>query len=145
MNASSQHRLSEFASRSLVARLVVLSAVMFAAFVLASPVAVLTAGRLGLLSCALAAAVCWAAGKSALVVGYAFQSTPLALYGLLVGMSLRMILPLAAAVLVVFNRPLLDAGMIYYLIVFYMIMLVVDVVLLLPPAGASALPRGSTR
>ena len=129
----------------LVARVAVLFVVMLGAFLLAIPVAFYTAGKMGVVSCAVAAVVCYIAGKAALLAGHAFRPPHLALYGMLIGMSLRMFLPLASVLLVIVYPPFLDAGMIYYLIVFYMIMLFVDVVLQLPSTVASTPLQGSLR
>ena len=145
LNARSPLNSSFLGPRGLVTRVSVLFVVMLGTFLLASPVAYFTAGKLGVIACFLATAVCLIAGKAALLTSHGLRLTHLNLYGLLIGMSLRMFLPLASVALVFIYRPLLDAGMIYYLIVFYMIMLVVDVVLHLPSTGTSTPAQRSLR
>jgi hypothetical protein len=50
-----------------------------------------------------------------------------------VGMLIRMIIPLAAVVVVYFQRgPLADAGFVYYVIVFYPVTLSVETFVTLP-------------
>ena len=66
---------------------------------------------------------------------------------MLVGMLVRMGIPLGAALLVVFRGgPLADAGFLYYLVVFYLVTLTVETFLALggrvprkkmPPTGSS--------
>ena len=106
-----------------------LTLVISATFILCSPIAVLTAGTHGLAACGVSALVCLAAGLSALLVSTSLQGTSIAHYGIFLGMAFRMLLPLASVVILFFQRSLLDAGMIYYLVVFYLIMLATDVVL----------------
>lgn len=108
---------------------------MVVGYVTVSPIAYLSCGMQGLISAAVAVTVCLIAGTSALITHFAFSAanSQNIMYGFLIGMTLRMFLPLASAVAVYLRRGMLvDAGMVYYLILFYIIMLATEVALILP-------------
>ena len=128
---------SNAAGRRLISGIVVLVVVMVAAFLLASPVAFFTAGSFGLIACGVAASICMAAGIGGFFASRAFCLEVDVLCGMLVGMGVRMFLPLASVSLVFVHRPFLDAGMIYYLLVFYIVMLIADIAVILPVVGTS--------
>ncbi len=88
---------------------------------------------MGILAGAAAAGVCLVAGWMALGLSEPLRRPQLMLALVMVGMMIRMGIPLAAALTVFFlGGPLADAGFLYYLVVFYLIALAVETVLTLP-------------
>jgi hypothetical protein len=96
----------------------------------------ITHNRLGVLAGIVAAAVCLSAAWLALLAGEGLRKRRGLLAMVLVGMIIRMTIPLAAAFIVFFQRdPLADAGIVYYLILFYAVTLTVEVLVSLPGRG----------
>ena len=97
-------------------------------------------GSLGLTAAAVAWAISVGCGLAALIISLLLRDTPLVLYQVLIGFALRMGLPLAICMLLVTQKsPLLNAGFIIYILVFYMVTLLIDTVLLLArPRQANA-------
>ena len=95
-----------------------------------------THGWSGLGASALALGVCFFGALAAFCVSAAMQGPTRAMVSLLLGMSLRMGVPLASALVVeIRGGPLAGAGFVYYLLLSYLVMLGVETVLSLPRRG----------
>jgi Na+/proline symporter len=99
----------------------------------------MASGSTGVLAATIAFAVCLAAGLNGLAISALFrrsESPFAALSGMLVGMLVRMGMPLLLILaLVIKSHPLLDGGFVYYLITFYQVMLFVELMLVTPHAS----------
>jgi hypothetical protein len=124
--------------KSLIFRAVILGAVVLAAAGIILPLGwIITHNSMGLIASAAAGGICLLAGWVALVACEPLHRPQYALALVLVGVTTRMGIPLAGAVVVQFlGRPLADAGFLYYLIVFYPITLAAGTVLALPQRRA---------
>lgn len=98
----------------------------------AAPLADWLSGADGLWAAAAAAAATLVGGLVALVLASLFRGPTAAMQGMLVGMLARMVLPMAIGVALHLKvRALADAGMIFYLLVFYMATLALETALAL--------------
>ena len=121
--------------------LAVLAGVLTALGVVVAPLAYLLGGGQGLAAAALAWAVALAGGLAALVVSLTLRHPKLVVQQTLLAMGLRTALPLAIClVLIVRESPLVEAGVVYYVLLFYLTALTVDTLLLLV-----AIPRAAAR
>ncbi|MCE5267298.1 MAG: hypothetical protein LLG00_05380 [Planctomycetaceae bacterium] len=124
-------RLHNLRAQGFLAKSVALAVVTLVLFALVGPFAWWIKGVIGVESAAVAAAVCYAGGASALAVCRMSRKRRTTL--LLGGMAIRMGLPLALALAVHFHGgPLAEAGLLYYLVVFYTATLAVETFLSLP-------------
>jgi hypothetical protein len=123
----------------------VLWAAVIAFGALVAPVAAVLSGQAGVAACAAAALACLAGATVALIAACLLRGPAWAMYGLLIGMTARLGIPLAVGLAIdLCGHPLAEAGLIHYLLVFYPITLVVGTGLSLPadrPPGKA----GSTR
>ncbi len=123
----------------LAARCGVLVGVVLVAWLVLLPVALSMGNRPGMLAESLAAAVCLISGLLALVVQGMRLGGQLAVAQVLLGMALRMSLPLVAAIAVrLSGSHLLEAGFLVWLIAFYFVGLLVEV-----PLALAGLPNSS--
>jgi hypothetical protein len=123
-----------------------LAACLVIAWVAVSPVAWLTAGFPGLAAAAGAAALCLGAAELALLVIEWVKGRQLGPFGPLVGMPIRMGLPLAAGVVVHLYMPVLaEAGWLCYLVIFYLLSLAVETILLVADTREVAIDRPLSR
>lgn len=119
-------------------RLAVLTVVVLAAYCLTAPVAARLGGAEALKAAALAAGLCLIGAASALLIGDRLRGPHGALASLWLGMILRMGVPLTAGLIIhLHGGPLAQAGLLWYLVVFYPITLTVGTILSLPPKGES--------
>lgn len=127
------NRLMRLGDRSLPAKVALLVLAVAMLYGVVAPVAWLAAGSVAPIAAAVAAGACLAGAMVALMIVHVCRSPQLALYGLLLGMAARMGLPLAAA-LAFWQRggALAEAGLLYYLLVFYPITLGLETLLSLP-------------
>jgi hypothetical protein len=115
-------------------RLAVLGTVVLAAWGLAAPVAVHLGGLTGLAAATIAAGLCLAGAAAALAIAGSLQGPSGVLAALWLGMLLRMGVPFGAGLAIhLHGGPLAQAGLLWYLLVFYPITLIVGTVLSLPP------------
>jgi hypothetical protein len=138
--------LAELSSRGLAARGALLAAVVLAEYALVGPLAGVLGGLPGVAAAAAAAGLCLAGAGLALVVSHAFCGRPkYALYGVLLGMALRMGIPLGLGLTChILGMALARAGLLYYLLVFYPVTLGVETALSLPSREQSQrCPRAS--
>jgi hypothetical protein len=128
-------RLGNFRVGSIGARAACLGVVVLGAFLATAPVAGWLGGWLGLAAAAAAAGFCLAGAAVALLAAYWLRGPKYALHGMLIGMGARMGIPLAAGlVCYLLASPLAEAGLLYYLLVFYPLTLGVETYLSLPAA-----------
>jgi hypothetical protein len=101
----------------------------------------LMSGPWGFAAAAVVAASCWGGAAAGLAASRVLARGGAGLAGLLVGMGLRMGIPLVfVVVLHLSGGPLVEAGMEYYFLVFYPLTLAVGTALSLPlPATAGPL------
>jgi hypothetical protein len=84
-------------------------------------------GTMGVAAAAVSTLVCWVGATSALLLMGLFRTPEQALVGLLLGMFFRMGLPLGAALLLSLQGgALVEAGVMYMLIVNYLLALVLE-------------------
>ena len=116
-----------------------LGAVVIGLSAVVGPVAGLWHGRTGLRAVAVAAGVCLLGALVALVIAHGLRAPRYALYGLLLGMAARMGIPLGCGLAFhLRGGALVDAGLLYYLLVFYPVTLGVETALSLPGDGPAA-------
>jgi hypothetical protein len=118
-----------------------LLATFFAALAVVSlPVAMSTSGVDGIVASLSAAAVVWIASAAAMASGELCYGTHQAILKLLFGMTLRMLIPLVACLLVLMTLSrLANAGFAFYVLVFYLLALPVDTALaMLKPTTVAA-------
>jgi hypothetical protein len=121
---------------SVPVRLAGLVGVALLVLAIVGPVAVLIGGSMGLTAAALAAATCLAGAVVALLASQVLVGPGLALASLLVGMTARMAIPLVCGLVIhLHGGPLADAGILYYLVMFYPVTLAAETLLSLPPAA----------
>lgn len=116
-----------------VSRIAALFAAVAAAYLAVAPIAWAIGNTTGLIASAVAAGLCLAGATLALLVTYFFRGSNLALQNLLLGMLLRMGVPLMLGLVLHTQVDQLAAGgMLYYLVGFYLVTLTVETVLTLP-------------
>lgn len=109
------------------------SALIFAAALLI-PIAIYLHGYTGFGAVGLAVAICSLGGCGSLVLQSVFRSHQALIYRVLLGMALRMGIPLGAVVFFFVTRgPLEEAGIVYYLLVIYLSGLLVDTCMAVSP------------
>lgn len=114
--------------------------VVLAGLVVVAPLAWLVAGPFSVVAAAVAAACCGFGAALGtflgMVVGLAARGPGRAAYEFLAGMLFRMGIPLGAATAIhLAGGPLADAGLLYYLLLFYPVTLAVETALSLPPSN----------
>jgi hypothetical protein len=133
--------LGNLRNRGVAVRLMVLGIVVLAVYALAAPVAICLSGFIALAAAALAAGLCLTGAAAALLVADRLRGPGGALAALWLGMALRMGVPFGAGVTIhLHGGPLAQAGLLWYLLVFYPITLVVGTVLSLPPSNRQQTP-----
>ena len=125
--------LAELRNRSIAARGAFLGLVVLGLYGLVAPVAYYCGGQTGMLAAVAAAFLCLAGATVALVVSHALREPNHALYGMLLGMAARMGIPMGFGLLChMQGGALAEAGLLYYLLVFYPVTLGVETALSLP-------------
>lgn len=132
-----------FRNLSLPKRTAVLAIAVVLLYAIVAPVAWLLAGWSGTLAAAAAAGVCLLGAAPALWICCVVRAPKPVVYGWLLGMVFRTGIPLAFALTVrLKGGGLVEAGVLYYLVVFFTVTLGVETVLSLP-GGQPAQRRGS--
>lgn len=127
--------LIELRHQSIMLRAAVLATAGVLMFAIAGPIAVHCGGSNGLMAASIAAFLCWTGAMSALVAGGTLRGPQQVLFALLAGIFIRMGVPLAFGMAIhLRGGPLVEAGFIYYLLVFYLISLTIETLLSLPAA-----------
>jgi hypothetical protein len=134
--------LAKQRSRSLAARGGMLILVVLVVYLATIPVAAWLAGWLGLLTATVAALLCLFGSGVALVISHLLRAPEMVLYGMLLGMTIRMGLPLGIGLAChLLGGVLADHGLLYYLLIFYPVTLLVETILSLPVAEDDKLSR----
>ena len=114
-------------------------AVVAFVWLLVAPVAYLVSGTAGPWAAAAAASVCLFGAGLALAIAALFRGPVAAMHGMVLGMLARMLFPLLLGVALHLKVPSLsEAGMVYYLLIFYMPTLAAETMLLLARVPANA-------
>lgn len=130
--------LNNLRNRSMAARVTALAIVVLVVFAMACPVAVHIGGSMAVAAAALAAVLCLTGAALALTTSRLLPGPKLALAVLVTSMAARMGIPLAFGLAIhLQGGPLAEAGLLYYLLIFYPATLAVETVLSLPPAERS--------
>jgi hypothetical protein len=133
--------LSNLRSRGVMVRATALGAVMLAALAATAPAAIQLGGVLGLAAAAIAAVLCLAGASAALVIVDRCRTPGGALAGLWIGMMVRTGVPFAIGLPIhLYGGPLAQAGLLWYLLLFYLIALAVGTFLSLPPTKRRPTP-----
>jgi hypothetical protein len=126
--------LANLRNRSLSARLAVLILTLIAVYSLAAPVAIQWGGSRALAAAAVAAGLCLLGAAAAIVTTDRLRGPAAALAALWLGTILRMGVPLAAGLAIHLHGGLLaQAGLLWYLLVFYPAALIIGTIVSLPP------------
>jgi hypothetical protein len=114
----------------------VLALVIAIALLVAVPIGFWFAGGAGIAAALVAAAVVWFASALSFIVAEFFHGPNQALTNMLFGTVLRVILPLAACLLVYLNAgSLASGGFAYFILGFYFVALPIDTALLVSKLG----------
>jgi hypothetical protein len=133
--------LGNLQNRGVAVRAALLGAAVMVALAIVAPVGICLCGAGAMAAATVAACLCLAGAGSALIVSAPFRGPQHALTGLLLGMALRMGIPLIVGLaLQIRGGPLVKAGLLYYLLVFYAVTLAVETALSLPPRRRPASP-----
>jgi hypothetical protein len=136
--ASRAGRLGLFAQAGLV------SAALALIWFLAAAVAYAISGPPAVIASAVALLLCWLGGLLALALGGLFHGPTAAMQRMLVGMLARSVLPLLLGVVLHFKVPALaEAGMVFYLLIFYLATMAIETALLLAQATSSRVEPGT--
>ena len=133
-NAARMGLLGRLPHKSLQFRAICLGGVVLVATAAILPLGwAITGNRMGIFTGATAAGACLLGTWIALFLSEPLRRPQYMLALVLVGMMIRMGIPLAAALIVFFlGGPLADAGFLYYLVVFYAVTLSVEIYLSMP-------------
>ncbi|MBI3836304.1 MAG: hypothetical protein HY288_00025 [Planctomycetia bacterium] len=117
----------------------VVSGIVAIVWLLAAPVAYEISGVRGLVTAACGATVCLIGAQLALFITSLFRGSSAAMYALVLAMLARTIIPLLLGVVLHRQVPALaQAGIIFYLLVFYMATLATETVLMLAHVQSSS-------
>ena len=138
-------RLTRLSRQGLKAQSIVLGLAVLAVLGLVAPIAVVSSGWMGLAAAATASVACLLAGIVTLAVCRRLRDSDYAPYAVLIGMLPRMGIPLALAAIAIFlPGPLVESGLLVYLVVFYLVTLGLETVMSLPAGGPGNLTRNLT-
>jgi hypothetical protein len=111
----------------------VLGVAVLVVFAIAGPVGVHIHGSIALWAAALAGLLCLTGATAALAISHLLRGPHFALEAMLAGILARMGIPLAVALAIHLHRgPLAEAGLLYYLLVFYPVTLAIEIALTMP-------------
>jgi hypothetical protein len=124
---------SRWRNRGLTSQAAVLAGAVLAVYAAVAPVAGALSGMVGVAAAAVAAGLCLAGAALALLVCRLYRDPKGALWRVLIGMFLRMGVPLLGGLAIqVQGGRLAKAGVLVYLVVFYPLTLFVETFLSLP-------------
>ena len=124
------HHLRAAATGSLVAQAMWLLGSVVGLYLLLAPLAYMLNGSEGLVAAAVAAGICVFGSFGALVAMQVLKGPAMFVGGVVLGMFLRMAVPLVFCLIVYLQPSLLTrAGMVFYVLAFYMVTLLVDAIL----------------
>lgn len=120
-------------SRGLATRLAVLVLGVLVVYALVAPVAFSLGGPVGLCAAGLAAVLCFSGAATALPIGHVLRGPKYVLQATLLGMGIRMAIPLAFGLAChLHGGAVAEAGVLYYLLAFYPVTLAIEIALSLP-------------
>lgn len=129
-------------NRGVAVKTAVLAIVVLVVFMVAAPVVFHISGTTGVTAAGLAATACLLGAAIALLAGQRVQGPEHALAALLVGMIARMGVPLIIGLVThLRGGPLAEAGLLYYLLIFYPVTLTIEVALTLRQRPSAAPPQ----
>jgi hypothetical protein len=138
MDMLSRSDIAKLFHRSLAARAGALLLTVVGLTIFTLPAAWLSSGIPGLAAVAASAGVCLVAALASLAIAHLLRGPAVTLQALLLSMLVRMGIPLAFAVMAYLRAaPLVNAGLMYYLVIFYLPVLAVETVLSCPPTAAA--------
>ena len=138
MTTGNANSLADVRNWSVAARGLLLVVIVCLALLVAAPIASALAGSAGMISAAIAAAICVVSALLALVAVEPFRNPQQALVAMGIGMAVRMGPPLAAAMLFTKLAPYyVDAGILVYLALFFSMTLFTETWLTLPAQTAA--------
>ena len=112
--------LAELRHRGIVVRALAIGVAVLLMFALAAPAAVRWGGSDALAAAGVAAGLCLAGAVMALAVGSLLRQSQMMMASLMLGMASRMGIPLAFGLAIhLHGGPLAEAGLLYYLLMFY--------------------------
>ena len=118
---------SQLKAKSLIKAIVVLSTVVFVAFVVLATVAWQRHQSIGVLAAVLATAVCWSSSVAALCLTYRTTGSPNALAGVMGGIMLRTGIPMAFGIIgSSANSQLANAGLLGMTMLMFLLSLAVE-------------------
>ena len=128
--------LSGMRNRGSVAQAAVLGIAPLLLLVLIGPAITYWGGTIALAAAALAASLCWTGAAVALVLCNLLRGSDQMLVALFVGMIARMSIPLGfGAMIHLLGGPLAQAGILYYVLIFYPVTLLVETALIIPKSS----------
>ena len=131
--------LRELPNRGIAVQVAALMGVTLAVLAMAGSVALVLGGGTALAAAVVAAGACLAGAVAALIASHALAGASLALAALLTGMAARLGIPLALGLAIhLHGGPLAEAGLLYYLLLFYPVTLGVETLLSLPATSTLA-------
>lgn len=123
---------NKLAGLGLMGQTGVVSATVLCVWLVVAPLAYQVSAVPGLVASATGAAICLSGAALALLIAAVLQGPGTAMHRMVLGMFARTMLPLLAAVALHFKVPsLAQAGMIFYVLVFYMATLTAETVVAL--------------
>lgn len=136
--------LAKLRSRGLVGQMAVLIVAVLGTYALVTPVALFFSSATGLAAAALGAALCLAGAVCALVVCRWLHDPRKEWKAALAAMLPRMGIPLGFALfLQIRGGALVEAGLLYYLVVFYTVTLALETAMTLPGGAAGSAPHAT--
>ena len=131
------NRLTALRRQGVGTRTAVLAVVVLVVWAVVAGLAGRLSGAMAVAAASVAAGLCLAGALAALLTAHWLRDPKLVLHAVLAGMATRMGIPLATGLAIHFRGgALADAGVLYYLLVFYPVTLGVETFLSLPPAAA---------
>jgi len=133
--------MNKLRSRGVVFRAILIGIAALSTFSIAGPAAFFFGGWAAVAAAAVAGWLCLVGAVIALIGSHLLRGPQLAMAALLTGMAARMGIPLCLGIVLhLQGGPIADAGLLYYLLVFYPITLTVETVLSLPQYQRPACP-----
>jgi hypothetical protein len=118
-------------------RTAVLATTVLVIWAVVATLAAVLSGGMAVVAASVAAGLCLVGALAALLTAHWLRDPKFMLHAVLAGMATRMGIPLATGLAIHFRGgPLSDAGVLYYLLVFYPVTLGVETYLSLPQTAA---------
>jgi hypothetical protein len=135
---------SRLRNARLAVQLAVLAVIVVCVYAVVAPIAGWLNGGLGVAAAAISAGLCLTGAGVALTAANALGARGRVLGGMLIGMIARMVIPLGFGVgLYFYSRPLAEAGLLVYLLVFYPVTLGMETALAIPGSNSAGSSSGA--